>query len=91
MHQTTLFLHQRWEVHRGENSDISELLYTVQKSSSFPLKRLLQVFLASNKTKDTSDFRVVGCYSSQSFEVFKGEMLIAEVQTLNLSIQLTQA
>ncbi|KAI3470939.1 hypothetical protein Pfo_027602 [Paulownia fortunei] len=72
--------HQQWTVHRGESLEESNLLYTVQKSHSFQLKTQLEVFLASNLTGEICDFRVVGSYISQSFKVYKGDTLIAEVR-----------
>ncbi|KAK4436466.1 protein LURP-one-related 14 [Sesamum alatum] len=72
-------LQQQWTVHRGEGSEGSNLLYTVRKSHSFQLKTRLQVFLATNLTGDICDFRVIGIYISQSFKVYKGDTLMAEV------------
>ncbi|KAL2549841.1 Protein LURP-one-related 14 [Forsythia ovata] len=71
---------QRWTVHRGEGSEESNLLYTVEQSQSFLFKTQLSVFLASNLTGEICDFRVVGSYISQSFKVYKGDTLIAEVK-----------
>ncbi|XP_073119806.1 protein LURP-one-related 15-like [Henckelia pumila] len=72
---------QEWIVHRGDNLDGSNLLYTVvQHTSPFQLKTQLQVFLASNLTAQICNFRVVGSYMSQSFKVYKGDTVIAEVK-----------
>ncbi|KAK6145632.1 hypothetical protein DH2020_022452 [Rehmannia glutinosa] len=72
--------HQKWAVHRGESLDARNLLYTVQKSNGFQLKPQLEVFLATNLTGEICDFRVIGSYISQSFKVYKGDTLIAEVK-----------
>ncbi|KAL0341223.1 UNVERIFIED_CONTAM: protein LURP-one-related 14 [Sesamum radiatum] len=75
-----IWLQQQWTVHRGEGLDGSDLLYTVRKSHSFQLKTRLEVFLATNLTGEICDFRVVGSYISQSFKVYKGQTLMAEVK-----------
>ncbi|KAL0402967.1 UNVERIFIED_CONTAM: protein LURP-one-related 14 [Sesamum radiatum] len=75
-----IWMQQEWTVHRGESSDGSDLLYTVRKSHSFQLKTRLQVFLATNLTAQICDFRVIGSYISQSFKVYRGDTLMAEVK-----------
>ncbi|CAA2955818.1 LURP-one-related 14-like [Olea europaea subsp. europaea] len=70
---------QRWTVCLGVGSEESNLLYTVEQSQSFQFKTQLSVFLATNPTGEICDFRVVGSYVSQSFKVYKGDTLIAEV------------
>ncbi|KAH6773894.1 hypothetical protein C2S51_012298 [Perilla frutescens var. frutescens] len=80
MRRKALPWHQEWIVHRGEKPDGSNLLYTVRKPHSFQLKTKLQVFLSSNTTGEFCDFHVVGSYTSQSFKVYKGETLLAEVK-----------
>ncbi|KAI9156934.1 hypothetical protein LWI28_014265 [Acer negundo] len=51
----------------------------VQESHALQLKTRLDVFLPSNFNEDISNFKVVGRYSSESFRVYKGETVIAEV------------
>ncbi|CAA2945341.1 Hypothetical predicted protein [Olea europaea subsp. europaea] len=76
---------QRWTVHRGVGSEESNLLYTVEQSQSLQFKTQLSVFLATSLTGEIRDFCVVGSYVSQSFKVYKGDTLIAEVkQRFNL-------
>ncbi|XP_022860264.1 protein LURP-one-related 14-like [Olea europaea var. sylvestris] len=76
---------QRWTVHRGVGSEESNLLYTVEQSQSLQFKTQLSVFLATSLTGEICDFCVVGSYVSQSFKVYKGDTLIAEVkQRFNL-------
>ncbi|KAL1533084.1 protein LURP-one-related 14-like [Salvia divinorum] len=72
--------HQEWIVHSGERPDESNLLYTVYKPQSFQLKRKLEIFVSSNITRGNCDFRVIGSYTCQSFKVYKGETVVAEVK-----------
>ncbi|XP_042035802.1 protein LURP-one-related 14-like [Salvia splendens] len=72
--------HQEWIVHSGERLDGSNLLYTVHKPQSFQLKRKLEIFLSSPITGEICDFRVIGSYICQSFKVYKGETVVAEVK-----------
>ncbi|KAG8391457.1 hypothetical protein BUALT_Bualt01G0189800 [Buddleja alternifolia] len=65
---------------KGETSDDSDLLYTIQKTRCFQLKTELKVFLASNLTGEICDFRVIGSYVSHSCKVYKGDTLITEVK-----------
>ncbi|XP_070025660.1 protein LURP-one-related 14-like [Nicotiana sylvestris] len=69
----------RWIVHGGESSDASHILYSVQRSSSLRMKTRLDVFLPSNADENVPNFQVIGSYHSQSFKVYKGETLPAEV------------
>ncbi|KAL3497889.1 hypothetical protein ACH5RR_040621 [Cinchona calisaya] len=72
--------HDQWTVHEGDSLDSSKILYTVkQKSHPLHIKTELEVFLADNIVRDIPDFRVIGCFTSQSFEVYKGDIIIAEV------------
>ncbi|XP_075476040.1 protein LURP-one-related 14-like [Primulina tabacum] len=78
MRQKKVSWRQEWIVHRGDGDN---LLYTVvQQTSPIQLKTQLKVFLASNLTAQICDFRVVGSYMSQSFKVYKGDTVIAEVK-----------
>ncbi|KAK3229872.1 hypothetical protein Dsin_001753 [Dipteronia sinensis] len=69
----------RWTVHRGEGSELHNLHFSVKDLHAFQLKTRLDVFLPNNFNEDISNFKVVGRYSSESFKVFKGETVIAEV------------
>lgn len=69
----------RWIVHRGESSDLSSLLYTVQRSHPFQIRTQLDVFLANNTREDSCNFHVSGSYYDQSLRVYRGDVLIAEV------------
>ncbi|CAA2991741.1 LURP-one-related 14 [Olea europaea subsp. europaea] len=68
----------RWIVHRGESSDLSSLLYTVQRSHPFQIRTQLDVFLANNTREDSCNFHVSGSYYDQSLRVYRGDVLIAE-------------
>ncbi|KAK2636902.1 hypothetical protein Ddye_031694 [Dipteronia dyeriana] len=76
---TALTARHRWTVHRGESSELHNLLFGVQESHALQLKTWLDVLLPSNFNEDISNFKVVGRYSSESFRVYKGETVIAEV------------
>ncbi|KAG6735122.1 hypothetical protein I3842_01G305800 [Carya illinoinensis] len=70
--------HHRWIVHRGESSEREDLLSSVQRSNLIPMTQL-HVFLASNIDKDICNFQVVGCCSSRSLRVYRGDTVIAEL------------
>lgn len=78
-----LTIRERWLVHRGESSETNDLLFTVQRSHALQMKTRLDVFLASSTNGDISNFQVVGCYSSQSCKVYKGDTLVAEVTSIS--------
>ncbi|KAK9282996.1 hypothetical protein L1049_011223 [Liquidambar formosana] len=69
----------RWMVHRGESSEQNSLLFSVVRPFPFQMRKQLDVFLASNPNERTWDFRVIGCNFSQSFKVFRGNSVIAEI------------
>lgn len=70
-------------VHRGESSEKSQLLFTVQRSRFQPMKTRFEVFLVGNIDKDISNFTVVGSsYPSQYIRVYKGDTILAEVRCL---------
>ncbi|XP_039061252.1 protein LURP-one-related 14-like [Hibiscus syriacus] len=74
---------KKWIVHRGESSERSQLLLTVQRSRIQPMKTSLEVFLAGNTDKDISNFLVVASnYPSQYIRVYKGDTITAEVNWL---------
>ncbi|KAK8672358.1 hypothetical protein V6N13_110730 [Hibiscus sabdariffa] len=78
---------KKWIVHRGESSERSQLLFTVQRSRLQPMKTRLEVFLAGNMDKDISNFQVVGSnYPSQYYRVYKGDAIIAEGEKENFRV-----
>ncbi|KAL5732924.1 hypothetical protein ACOSQ2_032616 [Xanthoceras sorbifolium] len=79
LREKALGARNRWTVHRGESSELHNLLFSVRESHALQLKTRFDVFLSSNSNEDISSFKVVGRYSSESFGVYKGETLIAEV------------
>lgn len=70
----------RWTV--GESSDASHRLYSVQRSNVLQMKTRLDVFLPSNANEDVPNFQIIGSYHSQSFKVYRGQTLLAEVPNL---------
>ncbi|TXG59038.1 hypothetical protein EZV62_016867 [Acer yangbiense] len=65
--------HDRWQVFRGESTDLNDLIFTVKKSSMLQLKAKLDVFLANNTKEDVCDFKVKGSWSKESCVVYAGE------------------
>ncbi|XVE69510.1 hypothetical protein DITRI_Ditri09bG0157800 [Diplodiscus trichospermus] len=51
---------EKWIVHRGESSETSQLLSTVQRSRFLPMKTRLDVFLPGSIDEDISHFQIVG-------------------------------
>ncbi|KAK6227715.1 hypothetical protein SCA6_000055 [Theobroma cacao] len=71
---------KKWLVLGGESSERSQPLCTVQRSRFAPMKTRLDVFLAGKIDEDISEFQVVGSnHPSQSYRVYKGDTIIAEV------------
>ncbi|KZV45457.1 receptor-like protein kinase FERONIA-like [Dorcoceras hygrometricum] len=70
---------QEWIVHRGDSLDGDNLLYTVVIIPNQP-KPQLEVFLASNPSSRICDFRLLGNFKSLSFNVYKGDAVIAKVK-----------
>lgn len=69
-------LNHRWTVHRGEGSDPTELMFTVQRSHPLQWRARLDVFFQSNQVRN---FSVVGTFSDDSAKVYHADTLIAEV------------
>ncbi|KAF5181126.1 Lurp-one-related [Thalictrum thalictroides] len=70
MHQKMLSAHRRWEVYRGESSD---LLFSVKKSSMLQVRTSLDVFHASNTSEDVCDFKIKGSWFERSCIVYLGD------------------
>ncbi|OAE35501.1 hypothetical protein AXG93_2189s1350 [Marchantia polymorpha subsp. ruderalis] len=68
-------MHERWEAHRGENSD--ELVFILRKESMFH-KTAYNVFLASNLSMQTPDFTVRGDFEEQTYSIRHKDMPVAE-------------
>ncbi|KAK1283692.1 Protein LURP-one-related 15 [Acorus calamus] len=67
-------VHNRWEVYRGESTNLSDLLFTAKQSSSIQLlKTQLNVFLASNTSENVCDFKVKGHSFKRSWTICVGE------------------
>ena len=73
-------LHVRCKVFKGESNKSSELLFSVKEidnSSKIPNGiTKLNVFLASNKKEEKTDFRVIIYGSKRSCTVYAGESSI---------------
>ena len=53
-------MREKWKVFRGDSTAANDLLFTVKKTSIFPLKTEMDVFLAAGSTTDEQqacDFR----------------------------------
>ncbi|KAL8102107.1 protein LURP-one-related 10-like [Apium graveolens] len=76
-------MHSTWKVYRGDSNDSEDLLFTVRKSSLFQFKTQLDVFLASNTSKDNRDFKIK-CrgWFEESCTIYaeKSSTVIAEMQ-----------
>ncbi|RZC63152.1 hypothetical protein C5167_024911 [Papaver somniferum] len=73
--------HRRWKVYRGDSSEPRDLLFTVKKSQYLQCKIKLDVFLASNTTKDICDFKIKQTYNEKSCVIYRGNSgnIIAEM------------
>lgn len=60
-------------------------LFATKKSSLFQLKTSLDVFMASNKDEKLYDSHVKGNYIDQSYMIYQGTQIIAEVNNKNWS------
>lgn len=74
-------MHSTWKVYRGDSNDSRDLVFTVQRSSLFQFKTQLDVFLASNISKDKRDFKIKGSWSENSCTISAGKSstVIAQV------------
>ncbi|KAH7842863.1 hypothetical protein Vadar_009906 [Vaccinium darrowii] len=68
-----LSAHNRWQVFRGESSDLKDLLFTAKTSSVIQLKTTLNVFLAHNTREEVCDFKVKGSWTDRSCVIYAGE------------------
>ena len=67
--------HDRWQVFRGESTDMKDLIFSVKRSSIFQLKTKLDVFLANNSKEEVCDFKVKGSWFERSCVIYAGESL----------------
>ncbi|MED6162771.1 hypothetical protein PIB30_073690 [Stylosanthes scabra] len=67
--------HDRWQVFRGDSSDLKDLVFSVKRSSFFQLKTKLDVFLAHNTEEKVCDFKVKGSWFERSCVIYAGESL----------------
>jgi len=79
--------HDRWQVFRGESTEMKDLIFSVKRSSFFQLKTKLDVFLANNTKEEVCDFKVKGSWFERSCVVYAGESLtiVAQVNLLLFS------
>lgn len=59
-----------WEVYAGESQESKDLLFTVSWTDA--TKTELNVFLASNVTKEICDYRIEGSYMNKTCKVYRG-------------------
>ncbi|XP_062089301.1 protein LURP-one-related 14 [Humulus lupulus] len=82
MREKALSSRHRWTIYRGEGSERNDMMFSVQRSSSFQLTKFRhKVFLPNNNNvnEDVPNFQIVESNSpSWSYKVYKGETLIAE-------------
>ncbi|KAK7382301.1 hypothetical protein VNO80_01145 [Phaseolus coccineus] len=72
--------HDRWQVFRGESTEMKDLIFSVKRSSFFQLKTKLDVFLAKNTKEEVCDFKVKGSWFERSCVVYAGESLTIVAQ-----------
>ncbi|CAJ1948288.1 unnamed protein product [Sphenostylis stenocarpa] len=77
----------RWQVFRGESTEMKDLIFSVQRSSLFQLKTKLDVFLANNTKEKVCDFKVKGSWFERSCVVYAGESLTIVAQMHKKHIQ----
>ncbi|KAK1351540.1 hypothetical protein POM88_054227 [Heracleum sosnowskyi] len=66
-------MHSTWKVYRGDSNESRDLLFTARKSSLFQFKTQLDVFLASNTSKDNRDFKIKGSWFEKSCTIYAGK------------------
>jgi hypothetical protein len=73
-------MHNRCEVFRGDNTDASDLLFTVKKASIFQ-KIEVDVFLGGNSAQQVCHFKIKGSYFERSFGFYLGnsDTMVAQV------------
>ncbi|KZV33113.1 protein LURP-one-related 10-like [Dorcoceras hygrometricum] len=72
-HQKMLSAHRRWVAFRGDSTDSKDLLFSVKKSSLLQMRTKLDVFLASNHSESSSDFRIEGSWLERSCVIYAGK------------------
>jgi hypothetical protein len=79
-----------WQVFRGDSTAANDLLFTVKKTSIFPLKTEMDVFLAARNTtseQQVCDFKIKGSSYfdlERSCALYRGndsDVMIAQVNT----------
>ncbi|KXG34728.1 hypothetical protein SORBI_3002G082700 [Sorghum bicolor] len=75
-----LSMHNRCEVFRGDNTDASDLLFTVKKASIFQ-KIEVDVFLGGNSAQQVCHFKIKGSYFERSFGFYLGnsDTMVAQI------------
>ncbi|KAG1338992.1 putative TOM1-like protein 7 [Cocos nucifera] len=73
--------HGQWQVFGGDSFDHEDLLFTVERTKAVQVKSKLNVFLASNTSKDVCDFTIDGSFFKRSCKIYKGDssMVIAQM------------
>ncbi|XP_050383554.1 protein LURP-one-related 10-like [Argentina anserina] len=65
-------VHERWQVFRGDSTEMSNLVFSVKQSSMIQMKTKLDVFLATNTGEYAPDFHVKGSWFDRSCVVYAG-------------------
>ncbi|KAK8489380.1 hypothetical protein V6N13_122239 [Hibiscus sabdariffa] len=75
----TLSWKHKWVIHQGEGSERKQFLCRVQQSNAIRIKNNHDVYLGKGFKEQGRDFHVSASMSSLSFEVNRGNTVIAEV------------
>ncbi|KAI3507307.1 hypothetical protein L1887_22249 [Cichorium endivia] len=72
---------KRWQCFRGDSTDPRDHVFTAKQSNRTQFRTSLEVYLASNRNQDVSDFHVKGNWFEKCCTVYAGESttVIAEI------------
>ncbi|KAK9154070.1 hypothetical protein Sjap_001550 [Stephania japonica] len=62
----------RWKVFKGDSKATEDLIFSVERSSTLQMKTNLNVFLASNTTEASCDFKIKGSWFDKSLTIYNG-------------------
>lgn len=73
-----------YKIFRGYSKDEANLLWTAKEPSSiFQVCGILDVFVASNESKKSRDFKIKQKFFSESYCFYRGNVMVAKVLFLN--------
>ncbi|XP_047335442.1 protein LURP-one-related 15-like [Impatiens glandulifera] len=59
LQKSSMSMHSRWEVFRGDSTDYKNLLFSLKRSSMFQIKTQYDVFMATNpEERGSCDFKI---------------------------------